>query len=275
MHSLVSALKQQKIVAGNERLAERIAEVGETIEVPRGTIIIHQGAEASDVYLVVKGSFDIVVSGKTLARRVGTDHVGEMAAILPVQRRAASAIAHEDSTVVRLSESQIAELADQFPQIWRHFARELAHRVEQRNTVAASRNDKSCVFIMASAATSHLAHQIKILLATEPVQVRLWDEGAFRGGNYAIESLERTLDQCDVAVAIAQPGAERDSIIFELGFFMGRLGRHRTFLIEPRGDEMELPHELAGINTIAFKEGALSQACAALAKSVAELGPNR
>ena len=275
MHSLVSALKEQKIVAGNEVLAERIAEMGETVEVPKGTAIIHQGGEDNEVYLILRGSFDIVVHGKTLARRVAGDHVGEMAAILPVQRRAPSVVAHENSTVVRLSDSQVAELGQQFPQIWRHLAKELAHRVEQRNTVASARNEKVRIFVMASAPSHSTAHELKRILTAEGLHVALWEEGAFRGGSYSIENLERQLDQADLAVAIAEHGAGHDSIVFELGFFMGRLGRNRTFLVEPRTDQVQLPHELAGVNTIVFRDGNLLQACSKLAQIAGDLGPNR
>ena len=82
------------------------------------------------------------------------------------------------------------------------------------------------------------------------------------------------LDQADVAAVLAD-GESRESIIFELGFFMGRLGRPRTFLIEPRGDEIKLPHELAGVNTITYKDGDLTTAARRLAKLASDLGPNR
>jgi predicted nucleotide-binding protein len=266
MHSLVSVLKEQKIVAGNERLAERIATVAEKMDVPRGTAIIHQGGEDNEVYLIVKGSFDVVVHGRTLARRVAGDHVGEMAAILPVQRRAASVVAHEDSSVLRLSDSQIAELGEEFPQIWRYFATELAHRVEQRNAVASARNERVRVFV---------AHELKRIVSGEGLHVDVWEEGAFRGGSYSIENLERKLDESDIAVAIAEHGAGHDSIVFELGFFMGRMGRNRTFLIEPRNEQIELPHELAGVNTITYRDGNVLQAGSRLVKLAQELGPNR
>jgi CRP/FNR family transcriptional regulator, cyclic AMP receptor protein len=275
MHSLVSVLKEQKIVAGNERLAERIASVAEKLDVPRGTAIIHQGGEDNEVYLIVKGSFDIVVHGRTLARRVAGDHVGEMAAILPVQRRAASVIAHEDSSVLRLSDSQIAELGEEFPQIWRYFATELAHRVEQRNTVASARNERVRFFLMASAPAHPVAHELKRILSGEGLHVDVWEEGAFRGGSYSIENLERKLDESDIAVAIAEHGGGHDSIVFELGFFMGRLGRNRTFLIEPGNEQIELPHELAGINTITYRDGNILQVGSRLVKLAEGLGPNR
>jgi CRP/FNR family cyclic AMP-dependent transcriptional regulator len=286
----VEALKQQRIVAGDAGLAERIASIGELIDVPVGTAIIQQGGDDNEVYLILAGTFHIVVNGKTIARRTATDHIGEMAAILPVQRRAASAIAHEDSVAVRLSDSQVVELGNEYPQIWRCFALELAHRLEQRNAAATAVNKKVRVFIMASAEASEIARAVHDGFRDEPFHVVIWTDGLFRGSNYAIDTLESELDRSDVAIAISGPdivgpdreGSSRDNIIFELGFFMGRLGRHRTFLIEPRHEELKLPSELAGINTITYKfaDGrepaeALAPACHQLRKIIHELGPNR
>jgi predicted nucleotide-binding protein len=284
--ALVEALEKQKIVAGNRSLAESIASVGELLNIAQGTAIIHQGGDDAEVFLIVAGSFHIVVNGQTLARRVATDHVGEMAAILPIQRRAASVVAHEDSVVVRLSESQVAELGEKYPQIWRSFARELAHRVEQRNKVATAASQKIRLFIMASKASSEVAAAIEKACVDQPFTIVTWKEGGLRGANYAIASLEHMLDQSDVAVAIAEPTVDgshgRDNIIFELGFFMGRLGRHRTFLIEPRGEKMELPPELAGVNTLTYPHHpggdlteVLAPVCAKLTRLITELGPNR
>jgi hypothetical protein len=86
----------------------------------------------------------------------------------------------------------------------------------------------------------------------------------FRASQYPVESLERELDQSDFAIAIAQPDDQtesreqtkptpRDNVIFELGFFMGRIGRHRSLLLEPRGEEVKLPSDLTGITAIAYK----------------------
>ena len=279
---LVDALKHQKIVAGNADLAERIASVGELIEVPGGTVIIQQGDDDNEVYLIVAGSFHIVVNGKTIARRTATDHVGEMATILPVQRRAASVIAHEHSVAVKLSDAQLADLGEQFPQIWRCFARELAHRVEQRNRLSTAVSESVRVFIMAPAGASEIARAVQKALATEPFTVVTWTDDAFK--TYDIDSLEQMVDQSDVAITVVEPSEKksaRDEVIFELGFLMGRLGRHRTFLIEPRAEKIELS-ELAGINTITYKFSggqdltkALAPVCTKLRKAIHDLGPNR
>ncbi len=274
------------MVAGNAELARRIAELGERVEVPSGQAIIQQGDEATEVYLIVSGSFHIVVNGKTISRRTAADHVGEMASILPAQRRSASVVASEPAVVVRLSQAQISELGEQYPQIWRTFASEMAHRVHQRNQAAAAVNEKVRVLIVAPHEAVEIARAIQEAFGNDPYDVTVWQEGLFHKSRYSIETLEGELDRSDVAIAIAgaDPVKSHDHIIFELGFFIGRLGRHRTFLIEARRDEVELPPELAGINVITYNlavgDGkdlahALAPVCHKLRKLIGELGTNR
>jgi predicted nucleotide-binding protein len=281
--ALTDALKKQKIVAGNTDLAEAIAGRANVMEVPARTALVHQGGEDDDVYLILDGSFHITVNGRTLARRTATDHIGEMAALLPLQRRAASVVAHEDSVVVKLSNSQINELGNRFPQIWRFLALELAHRLEQRNALASSGGDGVRVFILASSVGSEIGRAVESACADHSFQAVVWSEGSFGAGSYAVDKLEEVLDRSDVAIAIIDPeenAASRDSVIFELGFFMGRLGRHRTFLVEPRAEDLKLPPELAGINAITYNPAqdstqAGAGVCKRLAKVIRELGPNR
>ena len=286
MSDVIDALKRHRMIAGNTDLAARVASIGQRLEVPAGQAIIRQGGEDADVYLIVSGSFDIVVNGKTIGRRTATDHVGEMAAILPAQRRSASVVANELSVVVKLSNSQMTELGEQYPQIWRTFAHELAHRVHQRNQAAATVNEKVRVLIIAAAESVEIARTIQDEFKNDPFEIEIWKQGLFHGARYAIDTLEAELDRADIAIAI--PGADQpashDHIVFELGFLMGRLGRHRTFLFEARSDEVALPAELAGVNTITYRlavgdgkdlKHALAPACEKLRKVIRELGPNR
>ncbi len=43
----------------------------------------------------------------------------------------------------------------------------------------------------------------------------------------------------------------RDNVIFELGLFMGTLGRSRTFLLQQAG-QLKIPSDLAGVTTATF-----------------------
>jgi len=290
--ALVDTLKDQKMVAGNAELADDIAKIGDLIEVETGTAIITQGGEDSDVYLIVAGSFNIVVNGRVVAGRFPNDHVGEMAAVQHTQRRSATVVAREDSVVVKFTGVQLAELGQKHPEIWRRFAKELARRLEQRNALVTAVSDKIRVFIISSAEALEIARTIQNAFDHDPFSVTVWTDGVFQASYYAVESLERALDQSDVAIAVAEPddvtesrgkrvGSPRDNVIFELGFFMGRLGRHRSLLVEPRGEEIKLPSDLAGINTITYKydgknlAASLATACNKLRDIIRDLGPNR
>jgi predicted nucleotide-binding protein len=214
-----------------------------------------------------------------------------MSAIQPTQRRSATVIATEDSVVCKLTELQLADLGRQHPDIWRFFAKELARRLEQRNAFVTSTRDRIRVFIISSAEALEVARTIQNAFDHDPFKVIVWTDGVFRASWYPVESLERELDQSDFAIAIAQPDditrsrgetapSPRDNVIFELGLFIGRIGRHRSFLVEPRGEEAKLPSDLSGITSITYKydrkdlAAGLGPACNRIRNIIKELGPN-
>jgi CRP/FNR family transcriptional regulator, cyclic AMP receptor protein len=61
---------------------------------------------------------------------------------------------------------------------------------------------------------------------------------------------------------------------------MGRLGCHRSLLLEPSGEEIKLPSDLTGITTISYRydpahpAAALGPACNRMRDIVNELEPN-
>src|SRR5579871_5828981 len=76
-------------------------------------------------------------------------------------------------------------------------------------------------------------------------RINLWTSDVFQPGGTSIESLIEQLDTCDYAMFVLSPDdlviarekewyEPRDNVIFELGLFMGRLGRRRTFLVYDR-----------------------------------------
>jgi CRP/FNR family cyclic AMP-dependent transcriptional regulator len=291
---LLEALKTQKLVNGDADLAEEIAAVGELLEVEPANGIIDQGAFDNSIYFILAGSFEIVVNGRRVGARGPNDHVGEMAAIMPFLPRSASVIAQTRSVVLELTEAEFAALGSEYPGIWHCIAKELAHRLMQRNALVIKARTNVRVLIISSVEALDIARAIQSAFEHDPFDVVVWTDGVFRASQYALESLECELDQSDFAIAVAQPDdltqsrgklspSPRDNVLFELAFFMGKLGRHRTFLVEPRdtGDELKLPTDLKGINTIKYKyapgkdlSAAVGPACSQIRQIIHDLGPN-
>jgi predicted nucleotide-binding protein len=290
---LIDSLKEQELVRGNETLAEQIADVGELIEVQAGVAIINQGDSDNDLYLILAGSFDIIVHGRPVARRVAGENVGEMAAIQPSEAVSCTVAATELSVVTRIPNARFLELAALHPDVWRVIARELVKHLEERNALVANTHDRIRLFVISSTEALGVARAIQNAFEHDPFQVTVWTDGVFRASWYPVERLEQQLADSDFAIAIASPDdvvesrgksapTARDNVIFEIGLFIGRLGRKRSFLVEPRGgDDVRLPSDLSGITTISYKVGpasdlaaAIGPACNSMRDIIRDLGPN-
>jgi hypothetical protein len=96
------------------------------------------------------------------------------------------------------------------------------------------------------------------------VEVVLWSQGVFKPGEGHLEALSKACSDFDFAALVLSPddlvvgnGATghlvpRDNVIFELGLFMGRLGRERTFLVMSQDAQQRLPSDLSGVTAAQF-----------------------
>lgn len=261
---IVETLKSNKVIHGHEELAKAIAEHVQIEEVKKGAKLITQGEYTNDIYFILVGSFKLFVHDRPLYDRVANEVVGEMAAIEPTQKRSASVVANEDSIVAKLTEENFAKIGDDHQVIYRYIAKILAARLLQRNDFILGKNQKPRVFIISSSEGKAVAELIQASLEHENIQVIPWTQNVFRVSSYPMDALEREVDLADFAIAIATGDdivesrgkewpAVRDNVIFELGLFMGRLGRERAILMEPKGEGVKLPSDLAGITTIGYR----------------------
>lgn len=288
----VEAISEQVIAGGNEELAKELDQRGELIAIPLGERFIAQGEEEHDIFLILAGTCEVVVNGRPIARRGPRTHVGEMASIAPTQVRAADCIASENMVALRLSEADFSEIGTRFPNVYRSIARELAHRLLERNKTVGTYREAIRVFIISSAEALPVARQIQSAFEYDPFTVVVWTDGVFKVSNYPLDDLEAQIQDSDFAIAIAHTDdvtqsrgedwpAPRDNVVFELGLFLGRLGRNRAILMEPREEGLKLPSDLAGITTISYvyEEGndtaaMLAPACNKLRNHINEFGPH-
>lgn len=281
----------QTIVRGDVQLAEALAEAAEMIEVNAGGTLIEQNGEDDDIYFIFSGSFSVQINGRQHAVRGRGDHVGEMAAIEPTQRRSASAVAEDRSLVAKLTASQFATIAKTYPDLYRQIARSLSRRLLERNKHVGTFREKVRVFIISSAEALPIARLVRNAFEQDPFITTIWTDGVFRVANYTLTSLEAEIDESDFAVAIAHADdltesrnkdwpSPRDNVVFELGLFMGRLGRQRAILMEPREEKVKLPSDLSGITTIPYRfetgrdaASLIAPACDKLRQHILDLGP--
>ena len=145
------------------------------------------------------------------------------------------------------------------------------------------------LFVGSSAETLSVAKELQALLE-RCAEVTIWNQGVFAPGKSFLEALVDATDRFDFAVMIANATdvverrgergiAPRDNVVFELGLFMGALGRDRTFLIYNRDETPALPTDLAGITCLTYPNrgdgnlrAALGPAATDIANIISRLG---
>jgi hypothetical protein len=121
---------------------------------------------------------------------------------------------------------------------------------------------KPSLFIGSSSEGVEFARAVRTLLDRD-VEASLWNEGFFKLGSTFIETLVNSIARFDFAVLLLTPDdlvssrdkesfGPRDNVIFELGLFMGRLGRSRTFVVHEAEPKLKIPTDLSGVNTATY-----------------------
>jgi tetratricopeptide (TPR) repeat protein len=124
-------------------------------------------------------------------------------------------------------------------------------------------------------------------------EVTVWDQGIFNLSKSALESLVNALDRFDFGIFIFTPedvvkmrGSEnlavRDNVLFELGLFIGRLGKDRSFILMPQGQkDFHLPTDLIGMSPGTYRanrsdrnlRAATGGTCQEIYQTMITLGP--
>lgn len=128
---------------------------------------------------------------------------------------------------------------------------------------------KPRIFIGSSTNALNIAELAQAELKND-AEPELWNNGTFRTTYVPIENLMSAVEQYHFALFILLPEdpvtirdtstlSVRDNVLFELGLFMGRLGRDRNFFITPQGtdkSQLHLPSDLSGITPSSYDPSA-------------------
>lgn len=287
---LMELLRKQVITGGDSTIASEIAAVATLEELSPRDILIHQDAADNDLFLILSGTFRVVINGRDVALRGPGQHVGEMAIIDSSSPRAATVIAAERSIVAKIPEAEFVRIADTHSYVWRSLTTELCHRLNERKRFHPEPNVKPIVFIGSSKEQLPIAEAIAATIPPQIADVILWSKDVFEPSHFVIDDLDAQLRSADFAVLVAgtddqitsrgsQSDAPRDNVVFELGLFMGALSRYRTFLFVPKGTKLKIPSDLLGLTCIVYDDSATNPAVAVktavqeLTAVIAEKGP--
>lgn len=122
--------------------------------------------------------------------------------------------------------------------------------------------EKPRVFIGSSSEALAVAQAIHANLEHQCF-CEIWTHGVFGINKLPLESLLSVASHTDYAIIVFHPddfvttrgkrkNTPRDNVIFELGLFIGRLGKDRTCFVQPRGIDIKIPSDLVGLIPAAY-----------------------
>ncbi|WP_238882024.1 nucleotide-binding protein [Clostridium sp. YIM B02551] len=149
-------------------------------------------------------------------------------------------------------------------------------------------DDKPSVFVGSSTESISIAEAVQENLQ-HTCNIELWSQGTFQPSSTSLDDLLKTINRFDFAIFIFKPddvtklrdkeySTVRDNLIFEMGMFIGKIGKERTFYITPRDTEIHLPTDLIGFSPATYNKdqsniiAAVGAACSAIKRKITELG---
>jgi len=168
----------------------------------------------------------------------------------------------------------------------------LAKRLRERSKFVRQPNLFPIIFIGSSTESLKVVKALHTKLSAPSFVIKPWKAfGIFRASETTIESLIKQADASDFAVLVLGPDdlvisrkkkhyGPRDNVLFELGLFMGALGRERTLILSPRWLKIKWPSDLAGVTPLQYDswrkhsfQQSISDACVEIRDTVTKLKP--
>lgn len=122
---------------------------------------------------------------------------------------------------------------------------------------------KSKIFIGSSKESLNIAYAIQDNL-DDIAEVTVWTQDIFKPSQYTLDAIDEAVESSDVGIFVVNNdditqirdgiySVSRDNVIFELGLFIGKLGRENCFFIIPRNIEnFHIPTDLMGITSLTY-----------------------
>lgn len=149
---------------------------------------------------------------------------------------------------------------------------------------------KPRLFIASSSESLNIAEAVNVNL-DHKFEITIWTNGTFKLSSTTIDDLVEKSSTVDFALFIFAPDdiasirsrkehVVRDNVIFEMGLFIGAIGKSRSFILKPRDQIMHLPTDLLGVTPADYDSNrsdgdlvsATNKACSLIKSEVERIG---
>lgn len=136
---------------------------------PSGAVVVAEGEDPGEIYVVLRGSVDVFVTDRTgselfVGRISAGGTIGEMS-MLTGEPAAGTVRATEPVEVVVLREAQFDELAEVFPRIYRNLVALLSYRLAKTNLLALGERPGRLIAIEGRDTPEQTAHALAASVA--------------------------------------------------------------------------------------------------------------
>lgn len=261
---LIGVPLRHDIVAGDAALADRLAAAGQLISFEAGATLCEQNGADDDVFFIISGSVDVFVNHQHIGTRESGTVVGEMAAVDSQAGRSATLKAAGPVLTLRMTAAEFLKAGEDAGPFWRRLAQLGFERLRMRARFHLPANPTPIMFVGSSVEGLHVAQELPGCLQYDKVIVRPWTtKGVFGPSGIPIDDLIRHVEEADFALFVFGPddkihsrgeeqAAPRDNVIFEMGLFMGRLGRERVFMVKDANVDLKIPSDLTGVTPLTY-----------------------
>lgn len=161
------------------------------------------------------------------------------------------------------------------------------HSSVESKQVKKEKIKKPEIFVASSQEGLSVAYGVQENLEHD-ADVTVWNQGVFQLSSNALDDLISKLGEFNFGIFVFTPDdaveirgekyeSVRDNVLFELGLFIGRLGKERCFIVSPHGqDPFRIPTDLFGVTPATYNpkrkdgnlEAALGPACNRIRKAI-------
>ena len=135
---LAGAIRQHKLVDGDQELANDFVSAGEQVDFAAGEVVYREGDAARGTFLILLGGIRLTQHGNTLQVLQQGEDFGTWPYPFSDPRYKVTATAITDTLLFHIDDERFQRVINRFPRIWKHIARIQVERLPESESLGAA-----------------------------------------------------------------------------------------------------------------------------------------